>query len=198
MSALVVEINPMAAAGLAALLNTLWYAGAVVGLTWAILRYAPRVNAATRCWIWTGVLGFLLILPFLPGLVAQARAALGARRETPASVAPRAAVPAAPARVTELEPVTLTVSSAPGSNPWPLWLLAAWMIAAGWQLVRLARGVVWVRRRKQRAKTAPKANTEILRSGQDDRLAFSPGLLSPCLRRPAAKAVGVCGALRHD
>ncbi len=151
MSALVVEINPMAAAGLAALLNTLWYAGAVVAVTWAMLRCLPRVNAATRYWIWIAVLGFLLVLPFLPGVVRQARTALAARNEGVAAVTRLVTVPTVPVSAPQLTPVTLTVSSAPGSNPWPLWLLAAWMIAAGWQLARLARGVVWVRRLKRRA-----------------------------------------------
>ncbi len=81
MNELLAEMNGMAASGLAALLNTLWYGGAVVLLTWAGLRCWPRVNAATRYWIWTAVLGFLLLLPFLPGFARQARTALAAREQ---------------------------------------------------------------------------------------------------------------------
>jgi hypothetical protein len=119
MTSLLGEMNQMAAAGLAALLNTLWYGGAVVLLTWAGLRCWPRVNAATRYWVWTGVLGFLLVLPFLPSVVKQ-RAALAPRLKAISAVQPLAAVPAPPAGVRQLTPVTLTVSSAPGSDPWPL------------------------------------------------------------------------------
>jgi bla regulator protein blaR1 len=191
MSELLAEMNRTAASGLAALLNTMWYAGAVVALTWVGLRYCPRVNAATRHWIWTAVLGFLLVLPFLPGLAAHARTLLAMRSQA-ASNAPLATIAAHPAAVQQTAPVMLTVNTSPGSNPWPLWLLAAWIVAAGWQLTRLVMGVASVRRLKARAKVAPtdtlamfpcptvmlseakhpsislQANTAILRSAQDD------------------------------
>ncbi|HEV2500308.1 MAG TPA: M56 family metallopeptidase [Terriglobia bacterium] len=154
MSALLAGINHVATSGLAALLNTLWYAGAVVGLTWLGLRCLPRVNAATRYWIWTAVLGFLIVLPFLPGIVGRARSSLAAREKTMAAVAPLATVPVPPVSIRELAPVTLTVNTAAGSNSWPLWLLAAWIVAACWQLERLARGLTSVRRLKARAKAA--------------------------------------------
>jgi bla regulator protein blaR1 len=152
MSSLLAEINQVAATGLAALLNTLWYAGVVVALAWIGLRYCPRVNAATRYWIWTAVLGFLLVLPFLPGLMAHARTLLAAREEA-AAVAPLATVPAPtpPASMRHVAPVTLAVNTVPGSNPWALWLLAAWVVAAGWQLARLLMSVVSVRRLKHQA-----------------------------------------------
>ena len=145
--------NQMAVVGLAALLNTLWYAAAVVGLTWAALRFLQRVNAATRYWIWTAVLAFLVILPFLPALVSRLETA-GA----PATVAPLATVAAAPEVVHQhLAPVTLMLDSTPGPNHWPLYLLALWMVIAGWQLFLLLRGVVSVRRLKAHAKAAPGA-----------------------------------------
>ncbi len=154
MSELLAEMNRMAASGLAALLNTLWYGGAVVALTWVALSYLPRVNAATRHWIWTAVLGFLLVLPFLPGLVAHARTLLAMRSQA-ATIAPLATVAAHPAAVQQTAPVILTVNTSPGSNPWPLWLLAAWIVVAGWQLTRLVMGVASVRRLKARAEVAP-------------------------------------------
>jgi uncharacterized protein (TIGR03435 family) len=150
MTALFAGMNQMAAAGVAALLNTLWYAGAVVGLTWAILRYAPRVNAATRYWIWTGVLASLLVFPSLPSLAGHVRMMLE-RREQATPAIPLATVAAAPASVSEFEPVRLTLPASPGSQLWPLWLLAAWMFAAVWQLTRLAGGVRSVQRLKARA-----------------------------------------------
>jgi bla regulator protein blaR1 len=161
MNAWLAGMNQVAATGLAALLNTLWCAGAVVGLTWVGLRYLPRVNAATRYWIWTAVLGFLLVLPFLPGLVKQARAVLVERPEATAVIEPLARVPVPSASTQLSAPVTLTVNTNPGSTPWPLWLLAAWMIAAGWQLKRLLRGVASVRRLKARADISPSVSLPI-------------------------------------
>jgi len=152
MNAFLDGLNQMGAAGLAALLNTLWYAAAVVALTWVVLRYSRRVNAATRYWIWTAVLGFLVVLPFLPALVANAGAA---KSGAPAAAAPLATIPTAPQAVQHLAPVMLTLSSAPGSNPWPLWLMAVWIAVAGWQLMRLMRGIISVRRLKARSEKAP-------------------------------------------
>ncbi|HUZ47274.1 MAG TPA: M56 family metallopeptidase [Terriglobia bacterium] len=154
MSAWLAGMNQWAAAGLAALLNTLWYAAAVVALGWIVLRYSRRVNAATRYWIWTAVLGFILVLPFLPGLVARAHAALKAQPATSMVVAPMAAVPAAQG-TEQLPPVILTFNSAPESNPWPLWLMAVWIAAAVWQLGRLLMGALSVRRLKARAEDVP-------------------------------------------
>jgi len=155
MSALLAGMNQWAAAGLAALLNTLWYAAAVVALAWVVLRYSRRVNAATRYWIWMAVLGFLVILPFLPALVVQVRTAIAVPAQATAVIEPLATVPAAPAAAPQLTPITLTLNSAPGSNPWPLWLLAVWGIAAIWQLGRLLLSAVSVRRMKARAEDAP-------------------------------------------
>jgi bla regulator protein blaR1 len=152
-------LDQMAALGLAALLNTLWYAAAVVALTWVVLRYSPRVNAATRYWIWTAVLGFIFVLPFLPGIVSHVRTALAERAHTTTSLAatsePLATVPEPATNLRQPAPVTITVNDAPGSNPWPLWLLAVWFVAAGWQITRLAVGVVSVWQLKWRAKAAP-------------------------------------------
>jgi hypothetical protein len=147
MSTLIAQVNHGAAAGLASLLNTLWYAGAVVGVTWLVLRVLPRVNAATRYWIWTGVLASLLVFPFLPGLAGHVRM-MWARRDQATPAIPLATVPAAPASVPKLEPVRLTVPASPGSQ---LWLLGIWMFAAAWQLTRLVRGVRSVQRLKARA-----------------------------------------------
>ncbi len=144
-------INQTAVVALAALLNTLWYAAAVVGMTWVTLRYLRRVNAATRYWIWTAVLGFLVLLPFLPALASQL--------ETPGSaavtVAPLATVSAGPQAVQHFAPITITLGSTPGSNHWPLYLLALWMVIAAWQSGLLLRGVVSVKRIKAHAKVGP-------------------------------------------
>lgn len=156
MNALLTGMNQVAAAGLAALLNTLWYAGAVVVLVWLGLRFWARANAATRCWIWKGVLGFLLILPFLPGLMKQACPALELRAQATAAVEPRATVPAVPQSIHQLAPIKLTLDAEHGSSLWPLWLAVAWVIVAGWQLTRLAMSLASVRRLKAHAEVAPR------------------------------------------
>jgi uncharacterized protein (TIGR03435 family) len=157
MNALLAGMNQMAATGLAGLLNTLWYAGAVVALTWVALRVTGRANAATRYWIWTAVLGSLVVLPFLPALVTQ----LETTRSAPAAATPLATVPATPQALQHLAPITIALDSTPGSNHWPLWLLAIWMVVSGWQLFLLLRGVVSVKPLKAHAKAAPAAGLRV-------------------------------------
>jgi bla regulator protein blaR1 len=102
------------------------------------------------------VLASLIVLPFLPGLVKQARSALEARPQATIAAAPLASVPAPPVSVRQSAPLALTVDAGPGSRPWPLWLMAAWIVAAAWQMMRLVRGVVSVRRLKGRAPAVPR------------------------------------------
>jgi bla regulator protein blaR1 len=155
MNASLTGMNAIAAAGLTALLNTLWYAAAVVVLAWVGLRFCPRVNAATRYWIWTGVLAFLLIVPFLPGLLLQAPTRLAGRPQVTSALEPPATVAAASVSTHQFAPVTLTFNTERESSLWPLWLAAAWLFAAGWQLARLATGVASMRRLKAHAELAP-------------------------------------------
>jgi bla regulator protein BlaR1 len=155
MNAWLAGMNQIAAVGLAALLNTLWYAGAVTVLAWLGLRFAPRLNAATRYWIWTGILGFLLIVPFVPGVVSQARAAFTLGREAAAVIQPTATVSSVPTTVRHVAPVSLKLEAGRDASLWPLWLAAAWILVAGWQLTRLGRGLASVRRLKADAKVAP-------------------------------------------
>jgi uncharacterized protein (TIGR03435 family) len=148
--------NHLAAAGVANLLNTFWLAAVVVALAALALPRVPRINAATRYWIWMAVLAFILVLPFLPGLTGRAERifAASARPTAPAvaGTTPLARVPAPPPAVApKVAPIVLTVGGSPGVNPWPLWLLAVWIVAAGWQLARLLAGVESVRRLKARA-----------------------------------------------
>src|ERR1019366_814250 len=82
---------------LEAFLNTLWQTAAVALLSWAALRWTPRVNAATREAVWWAVLAFVVLLPALRGLPAERAAA----REMPAAAVSAPAVfnrlPALPA-----------------------------------------------------------------------------------------------------
>jgi beta-lactamase regulating signal transducer with metallopeptidase domain len=63
MSAILESLNAFSAAGLIAVLNTLWLAFAVAAVIWLALRLTPRVNAATRHAIWWAVLALVVILP---------------------------------------------------------------------------------------------------------------------------------------
>jgi beta-lactamase regulating signal transducer with metallopeptidase domain len=63
MSAILESLNAASAAGLTAVLNTLWLALAVAAVMWFTLRWMPRVNAATRHAIWWAVLALVVLLP---------------------------------------------------------------------------------------------------------------------------------------
>src|SRR5947207_7037399 len=64
MNAMLASLNAFSAAGLAAVLNTLWLALAVAAILWFALRLSPRVNAATRHAIWWAVLALVVLMPF--------------------------------------------------------------------------------------------------------------------------------------
>jgi beta-lactamase regulating signal transducer with metallopeptidase domain len=63
MNAILASVNTFAAAGLAAVLNTLWLALAVSAALGSVLRLVPRVNAATRHAVWWVVLALVVLLP---------------------------------------------------------------------------------------------------------------------------------------
>lgn len=179
-------LNQAAATGLAALLNTLWYATAVVALAWLLLPRWQRLNAATRYWIWTGVLGFMLALPFLPSALAHRAAAAAA--PTPAAVSqPLATAAAPPAAGVQPAKTFITLAAAPRARFWPLWLLLAWVVAAAWKLCGIARALAEVRRLKRAA--APVSEAALpLHLARGVRLLASGEAASPMAvgyRRPA-------------
>lgn len=179
-------LNQAAATGLAALLNTLWYAAAVVALAWLLLPRWQRLNAATRYWIWTGVLGFMLALPFLPSALAHRAAAAAA--PAPAAVSqPLATAAAPPAAGVEPAKTFVTLEAASRTRFWPLWLLLAWAVAAAWKLSGIARALAEVRRLKRAA--APVSEAALpLRLARGVRLLASGEAASPMAvgyRRPA-------------
>ena len=63
MSAILESLNAFSAAGLTAVLNTLWLALAVAAIIWLALRLVPRVNAATRHAVWWAVLALVVLMP---------------------------------------------------------------------------------------------------------------------------------------
>ena len=63
MRAILGSLNAFSAAGLTAVLNTLWLALAVAAVMWFALRLMPRVNAATRHAVWWAVLALVVLMP---------------------------------------------------------------------------------------------------------------------------------------
>ena len=63
MNAILESVNAVSAAGLTAVLNTLWLALAVAAVMWFALRLMPRVNAATRHAVWWAVLALVVLMP---------------------------------------------------------------------------------------------------------------------------------------
>ncbi len=63
MSAILESLNALSAAGLTAVLNTLWLALAVAAVMLVAFRLMPRVNGATRHVTWWAVLGLIVLMP---------------------------------------------------------------------------------------------------------------------------------------
>jgi beta-lactamase regulating signal transducer with metallopeptidase domain len=73
MSAILKSLNAFSAAGLTAVLNTLWLAFAVAVVIWLALRLMPRINAATRHAVWWSVLALIALMPLATPLLRTAR-----------------------------------------------------------------------------------------------------------------------------
>jgi beta-lactamase regulating signal transducer with metallopeptidase domain len=94
MSPILESLNALSAAGLTAVLNTLWLALAVAAVMWFTLRLMPRVNAATRHAVWWAVLALVVLMPL-------------------ATLLPRSAPPAPSSAWTEKQSRTRALSSSP-------------------------------------------------------------------------------------
>src|SRR5215475_443400 len=85
MSAILESLSAFSAAGLAAVLNTLWLALAVAAVIWLVLRLMPRVNAATRHVVWWAVLALVVLMPLRrPAAPGPSPARMENRIRTPA------------------------------------------------------------------------------------------------------------------
>ena len=69
MSGILESLNQSSAAALAAVVNSLWQAVAVAAAAWLVMRFTPRMNAATRHILWWAVLAMVVVLPVAPVLV---------------------------------------------------------------------------------------------------------------------------------
>jgi beta-lactamase regulating signal transducer with metallopeptidase domain len=158
MSAILASLNAFSAAGLTAVLNTLWLALAVAAVLWCTLRLMPRVNAATRHAVWWAVLVLVVLLPFATLFVRPMPTASSPvrtegqiqTRVLPSAIKPgsvtgthRAAPPllsvpdALPSRATRVPRMRLPFEVHPGN--WPTSLLFLWMGISAVLLVRIMR-----------------------------------------------------------
>src|SRR5580698_5860907 len=89
MSAILEFLNAFSAAGLTAVLNTLWLALAVSAGIWLALRLMPRVNAATRHAVWWAVLALVVLMP-LATLLPRSAPRVPSPARTAKQILPRA------------------------------------------------------------------------------------------------------------
>jgi beta-lactamase regulating signal transducer with metallopeptidase domain len=129
-----------------AVLDSLWQAALLAGLAWLVLRFARRMNAATRFAIWWVVLGAALILPGAPRMAGMARKWM--QPATIQAAHPRYA-PVAPITFTEVPPL-VTVEHRNATH-WPTYVAALWCLILLCRLAQLAAGYLKVRGIKRRA-----------------------------------------------
>ena len=109
---------------IAAVLNSFWQALGIAGCVWAVLKFAPRLNAATRHAVWWAVLGVVILLPAASVLIERRQ---GPRNPAGPSAVPgmiASPVPAGPARFPSTPPVQ-TRRAAPievRAGVWPVLL----------------------------------------------------------------------------
>jgi uncharacterized protein (TIGR03435 family) len=139
-------MNPVVSL-IVAVMNSLWQAALLAAFVWLVLRFAPKVNAATRFAIWWAVLGVVLMLPAAPGLIRHTQDFF--EPDTLQASKPLFAPPATPRPVFEGAPL-VTVEPGPGIG-WPHWIAAVWTMALLYRLSHLMRGVVYLRGVKRRA-----------------------------------------------
>jgi bla regulator protein BlaR1 len=167
-----------------AVVNSLWQAVAITAAVWLVLRFATRLNAATRHAIWWAALAVVLILPFAPRVVTAMRA----HTEHTASPSPgrRAATPPS----TEVAPPFIIRVEPNDTARWPLMIVAVWAAILLWRLTQIVRSYIFLRRMKARATISPFALPPIPRHASllVSREVASPmavGFLHPAVILPA-------------
>lgn len=151
------------------LLNSLWQAAAICVLASLVMRFPPRVNAATRYAIWWALLGVVLLLPLAPALPERSQpAAAVVRSSTGSSINP-------------LLPQELKTSAIvnvrPASTPkWPVALAALWALLFFYRLASVARSFRYLRNVKARAIASAES---LPPTGREARLLISNEISSP-------------------
>ena len=175
MSTIFEFLNALSAAGLMAVINTLWQALAVAAVMWFILRLMPRVNAATRHAVWWAVLALVVLMPLITLLPRRApQFAPAIRTEQLIRTRPLSSSLAKPRAVSGAHAPDPPLASAPlhalNSRPavaprvriplefhlgnWPLSLLFFWISACCVLLSRIVHGYLRLRGVRNRARTA--------------------------------------------
>jgi uncharacterized protein (TIGR03435 family) len=168
-----------------ALLNSLWQSGVVAALVWLALKFARRINAATRYIIWWIVLASVLLLPLaeLPRQPWRAQSApVVAPRptginylKTPMLIAPDAIV---------------TFREEP-SVRWPVLILGLWAALLLYRLGQICKSYLYLRGIKRRARismlplpAAPRSVALLLSDDIESPIAV--GFLRPAIVLPAS------------
>ncbi len=200
-------------------LQGLWQGLALTLLVALLLRFHPRLNAATRYAIWAATLLAVFCLPLLQGMGGEKRVDLKKRLES-----------AVYASAEELVDPVLARRPVPGAEwvqsldsfrgmgfqlpkgTWALLVVGLWAVAAAVLMARLAAGYLYMRRLRQESKSLPVAYQRRLRHWSHYcglrravRLRSSPaistpvvvGLLHPVVLIPEAM-VGVLSAEELD
>src|SRR5215471_21276060 len=175
MSAILESLNAFSAAGLSAVLNTLWLALAVAAVIWLVLRLMPRVNAATRHVVWWAVLALVVLMPLatllkrpIPPEPSPARTEKQVRTPTLSSSAvkpllvmgadaPAPPLPSTPqhafySRAAAVPRLRVPIEFHPGS--WPSRLLFLWMAVSCVLLGRIVQSYLLLRGLRNRARPA--------------------------------------------
>src|SRR5262245_54635301 len=128
-------------------LNSVWQAAAIAAFAWTILRFSPKMNAATRHVVWWAVLASVIALPAVRPLMQPERPAPPVNIRPAATPSPVFVGPIAPAPV-------MPRSSAPielEDDAWRVLLPALWLTGFCFQLLRIVLSYWHVRRLKHRA-----------------------------------------------
>jgi len=121
------------------LLNSLWQGASIAALIWIVMRFLPRLNAATRYAIWWAVLAAVLLLPLVPGRQPSQPAPAIVRSSTGSATNPL---------LPQIE-MPAIVRMRPASPPrWPIAIAALWTAVFLYRSTRIARSFLYLRRVK--------------------------------------------------
>jgi uncharacterized protein (TIGR03435 family) len=157
---------------LIAVLNSLWQAALLAALVWLALRFASRINAATRFAIWWTVLAIVIVLPAAPRIVGAAREWL--KPTVIQSTRPLYAPSSADVPGIELTPLVSVESGAAAG--WPLLAAAVWGAILLYRLARLMRSYIYLSGVKRRASISVES---LPPTGRAAALLLSPAIDSP-------------------
>jgi len=167
-----------------AVINTLWQAALIAAAVWIVLRFAPRINAATRHAIWWAALAVILVLPAAPGLISRLKSHA---EPSPTTLAARSPAPVA---VIPDETVFLRVTPQPQAW-WPRILLAVWALILLWRAGQIVRSYFYLRGVKHRATASSLALPPIQRRAavivsNDVASPMAVGFLHPAIILPGS------------